>query len=248
MLFVGNGRSGTELTGNLLNAHPEMLLTGGSGVRVHELLHESFEAVLGRIIETRERFDQNPVSWGINYRVPVPPAPADSKLRVIGDKSAPFTAEALDNDSALLQRIREWCPLPLRFIHCVRNPYDCIGAKVKRSGESFGTKMEKTFRYERAAAETQRLVGEILHRSYLEDLIASPHAALRGLYGHLGLEAGEEHLNACASILYEAPEQSRFQVQWPAWAVAEVERRARALPHLHRYLDEDGRLPFGAPA
>ncbi|MDD9801221.1 MAG: sulfotransferase [Deltaproteobacteria bacterium] len=245
MLFVGNGRSGTTLVRSLVNASPEALLSVEADVL--QFLHEDFKTVLRRIIEAHERFDQNPVHCGINYRVHTPPAPADAKLRAIGDKFAPSTADALGNDPTLLRRIREWCPLPLRFIHCVRNPYDCIGGKIKRSGKSFRIKIEKTFKHERVAAEMQRIAGESFHRIYLEDLIASPHAALRGLYGHLGLEAGEEHLNACASILYETPEQSRFQVQWPAWAVAEVERRARALPHLHRYLDEDGRLPFGAP-
>jgi len=235
LLFVGSPRSGTTLVRSLINASPEALLS--VEVDVLQFMHEDFETALGRIVENHERFARNPVWTGYDYSMPAAPEPGAAKIRVIGDKKSAKTAHAIHSDPALLQRLTEWCPLPIRWIHCVRNPYDRIATGIiwrKQKGRSLDDLMPHWRAVERAAAKTAEFAGPRgFHRIYLEDLIAEPLRELRALAEFLELDPGQ--LEAARALIFEQPNLTRTQIQWPPELLAEVKAGIEKLPHLHRY-------------
>lgn len=235
VLFVGNPRSGTTLVRSLVNASPETLLS--VEVDVLQCLHEDFKTVIGRIIENHEHFARNPVWTGYDYSVPTAPKPGAAKIRVIGDKKAPETALAINSNPALLQRLTEWCPLPIRWIHCVRNPYDRIARGIiarEQAGVSQDDLIPNWRANERGALQTAEFAGPRgFHRIYLEDLIAEPLRELRALAEFLELDPGQ--LEAARALIFEQPNLTRTQIQWPPELLAEVKAGIEKLPHLHRY-------------
>lgn len=257
LLFVGNPRSGTTLVRSLANASPEALLS--VEVDVLKFLHEDFKTVIGRIIENQERFARNPVWTGYDYSVPAAPKPGAAKIRVIGDKAAPETALAINSDPALLQRLTGWCPLPVRWIHCVRNPYDRIARGIiarKQAGRSQNDLVDEWRTVERVALQIAGFAGlHNFHRVYLEDLIAEPVRELRALGEFLeptlpppGGGVGMGWIEACRAIVFEQPNQSRLLVQWTPKLLALVEEGIEEFPHLHRYRQTAGNWkPSGYP-
>jgi len=235
LLFVGNPRSGTTLVRSLVNASPEALLS--VEVDVLQFLHEDFKTVIGRIIENHERFARSPVWTGYDYSVPAAPKAIARNICVIGDKKASKTALAINTDPALLQRLAEWCPLPILWIHCVRNPYDRIARGIiarEQAGQPQDNLMHNWRANERAALQTAEFAGpHSFHRVYLEDLIAEPVRELHTLAEFLELDPG--WIEACRSIIFEQPNPMRLQVQWTPKLLAEVEAGIEEFPHLHRY-------------
>ena len=240
LLFVGNPRSGTTLVRSLANASPEALLS--VEVDVLKFLHEDFKTVIGRIIENQERFARNPVWTGYDYSVPAAPKPGAAKIRVIGDKAAPETALAINSDPALLQRLTGWCPLPIRWIHCVRNPYDRIARGIiarNLRGRPQDDMIHNWLAIERGALQTAEFAGpHSFHRIYLEDLIAEPVRELRALAKFPDLAPGR--IEACRTMIFERPNLTRLQMQWTSELLSAVEAGIEEFPHLHRYRQTAG--------
>jgi len=232
LLFVGNPRSGTTLVRSLVNASPEALLS--VEMNVLQFLHEDFKTVVGRIIENHENFSRNPVWTGYDYSVPAAAKSSAEKIRVVGDKRAAATAKAINSDPALLQRLAEWCPLPIRWIHCVRNPYDRIARGIIARNLPEDALVRDWLTNERGALQVAEFSGpHSFHRIYLEDLIAEPVRELHTLAEFLELDPG--WIEACRSIIFEQPNPMRLQVQWTPKLLAEVEAGIEEFPHLHRY-------------
>jgi len=240
LLFVGNPRCGTTLVRSLINASPEALLA--VEVDVMQYLHEDFNTVLGRIIENHDLFARNPVWTSYDYSVPAAPKPGAAKIRVIGDKQSVAASRAINADPALLPRLRQWCPLPIRWIHCVRNPYDRIarGIIYRQTTDMprIGNPLENLLRAwranERGALQAAEFAGaRSFHRIYLEDLIADPVRELRALAEFLELDPG--WIEAARARVFERPHLTRLKVQWTPELIANVQAGIEELPHLHRY-------------
>ena len=240
LLFVGNPRSGTTLVRSLANASPEALLS--VEVDVLKFLHEDFKTVIGRIIENHERFARNPVWTGYDYSAPAAAKSGAEKIRVIGDKESAATAFAINSDPTLLQRLTGWCPLPIRWIHCVRNPYDRIARGIivrNLRGRPQDDMIHNWLANERGALQTAEFAGpHSFHRIYLEDLIAEPVRELRALAKFLDLDPGR--IEACRTMIFERPNLTRLQMQWTSELLSAVEAGIEEFPHLHRYRQTAG--------
>ena len=82
-------------------------------------------------------------------------------------------------------------------------------------------------------------LGEQLVELRHERIVADPRAALAGLCRFLGVEAPEDYLEACASVVRKAPRRTRFDIDWPVPARARVEALIAKFPFLHGYGFED---------
>jgi hypothetical protein len=69
----------------------------------------------------------------------------------------------------------------------------------------------------------------------LEEFIADPKATLTRICRFLGLEASDEYLRDCASIVYDSPNKSRHKVAWSPEQIDAVARRMEAFPFLDGY-------------
>jgi hypothetical protein len=256
-LFVGPPRNGSSILGGLLDAHPDMVIS-------HELdvlgsLHlrtrnDLFHAIVhnAHVLAGRGRWQQDqshavPGAWQGRFRT----------IRVIGDKKADWTALHFLNDPGRLSELRAILrrnlyprqPVRIKFIQTVRNPYDNIATIRRRrppgqtytirSGEGEMENGIIGFYFDRVLNAVTQLQARwpaedwiIVHH---EDLVSDPGGVLTRLCAFLEVEAPEDYLRACATVVHKAPHPSRHDVTWQPEEIAEVERRSQAFEFLRRY-------------
>ena len=72
-----------------------------------------------------------------------------------------------------------------------------------------------------------------------ETFINSPKTYLIELCHFLGVDAPDDYLNNCASIVFKSPHKSRYEVQWRSELIEIVSKRINEFPFLHGYSYED---------
>ncbi len=244
--FIGNPRSGTTLVRGLLDAHPRAVV----GMEVHVLKHvvdgKEWDWVLDKIVQNSKSFLKNPKHTGYSYKIPGYDSYRHKDIEIIGDKKAALTINLLLENPSLLDLFLEWSAVPVRFIHCVRHPLDVIATRTRKNKDGYPLdfNIQQYFKLERKAAEIVRDVGsEQCKRIYHEDLIRTPRRVLKDMVSFLGLTDDSRYLDACESVIYDTPHQSRFLVKWTPEAIESVERELLHCEHLSYYLDGN-RLHF----
>ena len=251
VVFVGNPRSGTTLVRSLLNAHPEVVIANEVDVLRCVQAGETWQTVIGRILQNESEFAAKPVWTGYDYRVQndsnANERTQSPGIRVIGDKKAGASSKWLIENPSVIDQFTNWSKLANFAIHCVRHPFDVISTKTRRNGESLTVNVDRYFQSETTAALQESHQQVDYFRLYQEDLVHETSATLARLLQAIGLDVPVGYVGACEALVYEKPNRSRFQVEWTESLVREVERRVREVPHLHRYL-RNGRLLFDEEA
>lgn len=234
-LFVGYPRSGHSLVGSLLDAHPDMVIA-------HELdalalVAEGCERdeLYARITEHDQAFTDAGRQWmGYEYAVPGQWQGRHRHLRVVGDKKGGGSTERLATDPGALDHLEQLVGVPVVLLHVVRNPWDNIATIAKRSGCSIA---ESAARYGTMCVT----VGALRERGHTivdvghEQLIRAPAGELERVCGALGLDADDDYLAACASVVFPAPRRTRDDATWSDADTALVERLVQQHGHLAGY-------------
>ena len=131
LLTVGYSRSGSSLLGQLLNAHPEMVIAHEAHLvcSLHRLhyIHYGRRCRITRFILERDRWfrQKGYLSYtGYSYGVKGQWQGSWTWLRVIGDKDSMGTMRALYEHPGLLDLLRRRIRTPIRVLFTCRNPYD----------------------------------------------------------------------------------------------------------------------------
>ncbi len=239
LLFIGHPRSGHSLVGALLDAHPSMLVA-------HELdVLKYAEAGFGReqlfallIRHERARVARGHVSsTGYSYAVPGQAQGAYRRLEVIGDKKGGRSSMRLGERPELLDQLAATVGVPLSVVQVVRNPFDNIATMHRRAPRiSLADHVDQYFRLAATTdAVRARLPDGQSYLLHLDDLTATPAAALASLCEFLGVNAEPTYLEACASIVFPTPRQTRADAPWTPELIDSVTARLAEHPPLLRY-------------
>jgi hypothetical protein len=146
---------------------------------------------------------------------------------------------ALDHNPRGLHELAELVDLPLRLVHCVRNPYDNVASMTKADGRPL-----RVARYLRLTElmTTVKAAGWRTCDLHLEDLIADPGGQLAHLCRFLGLGLPADYVQACTAVLAEAPSETRHARHWSPEDLDTLEKLIDSTPWLNRYA---GLLPCG---
>lgn len=138
MLMIGYNRSGTSLLGQLLNAHPEIVVAHELYIlqKLRALRFVPTPSQRGRatrlILERDREFERETsrLQSGYSYAVSGLWQGKRSRLRVIGDKGSPSAAYMMGMyGTECLDKLRR-ARLPARFLFTIRNPYDIIASRT----------------------------------------------------------------------------------------------------------------------
>ena len=215
--FLGYGRSGHSLLGELLNAHPEIVVS-------HELdalkyVEHGFtrSQVFGLVLARDRTFGSAGRLWmGYEYVVPNQFQGRFERLRVIGDKKGAGTTRWLRENPGLLQRLRGIVRVPIRTVHVTRNPFDNIARLNLRKQDPT---IERTIQRYEALCKGVRMArnelssDEILDIRY-EDFVASPAESLVQMCKFVGVDAAPDYVDDCTSIVHPPSEKARELVDW----------------------------------
>jgi len=128
--------------------------------------------------------------------------------------------------------------LKIKYIHHVRNPYDCIATKGRYGKHEKPTKeiIEHHFSFCRNVVEIKKQIDktdvfEERHESFIDD----PKAYLRKLCRFLEEECPESYLTNCANIVFKSPHKSRYKIQWDDELIYAVKKRIGEFDFLKGY-------------
>jgi hypothetical protein len=218
VMFVGHPRTGHSLVGALLDAHPSALVA-------HELdalkyVEAGFDrrrlyALLART-EQRRVASGHRSSTGYQYAVPGQWQGRHQRLEVIGDKKGGRSTLRLGDDPGLLDRLRACVGVDVAVVQVVRNPFDVIATMHRRAPRrSLEDCAALFFRLSDIVEQvSKRVPGELFHELHHEQFVRDPRGVLAGLCSFVGLEAPTDYLDACASIVFEAPRHTRAGAAW----------------------------------
>ena len=176
LLTVGYSRSGSSLLGQLLNAHPEMVIAHEAHL-VRKLHHPRYlpHGGRGRIIRMileRDRWFRQRGYWsqvGYSYAVKGQWQGSWTRLRVIGDKASMDTTQALYKHPGLLDSLRRRIRTPIRVLFLCRNPYDMVASEhLVRLRGRHGAAIRAPRNYQPSDAERPE-IGQITIQKALKE-------------------------------------------------------------------------------
>jgi hypothetical protein len=243
VLFVGHPRSGHTLISALLDAHPDVVI----GNEVHVLKHiaqgMSRTTLFHQLIDSAEQFAQQGAVWqGYSYAVPDQWQGKVASLRVLGDKHAPATIRYYGAQPEILVRLRQMLGphLKLRFIHTIRNPFDNIATIWRRQSVYSLTQCADEF-FGRCASTmwlNNNLMPEERLDLRLENFIDTPQDCIAAMCRFVGVEASDQYLRDCASIVFDSPNRSRHDAPWTRDLIESVQQRIGGYDFLSGYTFE----------
>lgn len=241
-VLVGSPRSGGSTLSALLDAHPNVIFTDevdilkyiSAGFTRDQIFHllltiSQKQAILGR--KDAGKFA---------YRIPGQWQGRFSRLRVLGDSKAGKSARRFAQDPDLLCRLREFLQVQLRIFHVLRNPFDTITAMHLRSGRPLAEGIDYFFENCSTVLHLRKQTHPFHFMTVRqEDLFHDPSSRIIAVCRFLGLEASQDYLQACSSMLYRPPTKIRSLVQWTPDLINLVMRKIEPFDFLQGYSFQD---------
>ena len=236
-LFLGYPRSGGTLLEALLNAHRHAVIC-------HELHALNFfdrgyseRQVYALMLACDRWFAGLERRWsGYDYTVPNQWQGRVERLRVVGDKRGSSTARLLAAKPELLDRLFKTFKHPIRFIHALRNPFDNIATMQRRNPRPLERVADIYFENCRAIQEISgKLAPDQLLVIHHEQVVHDTRGQLQRACAFLGIDAPEDYLRDCASIVNPQPHKSRHKAEWTPELIRSVEERIRQYDFLAGY-------------
>ena len=242
VVFVGYPRSGHGLVASLLDAHPDALVAHELDALRFAELPFSRGQILALVAANSREFSDRGRAWsGFDYAVPGSWQGRIREPLVLGDKKGARTARRLQGNAKLLSQLSRILAMDVRVIHCIRNPFDTLGARSRRAPRTDPDRLIDAqlglYRAVAALDAAGTLGQSVLIRH--EEFVGDPRTQLGRLCDALGLPSDDDHLDAAARIVFTAPVRSRVHFPWTPARVALVDETIRAVPALSGYRYDD---------
>jgi len=239
VFFVGYSRSGHSLVGSLLDAHPHVTIAHEMHALKQLRQGHAFAEVVTAIKTNAMLFDYLGREYtGYDYHVPGQSQGHYTQLLVAGDKKGNGTLRELRRHPHLLGELDRLLPVPFSFVHVIRNPYDNIATRARRTGASLEQAAQGYFANAELMEKLKARYPDSVLDIYLDDLIAAPAPELERLLHALGCEeVGEDYLAACAAIVFKKPSRTARSVSWEPALVERINARLRRHAFLNRFAD-----------
>lgn len=245
-MFVGYPRSGHSLIGSLLDAHPNMIIAHeldalryiGFGISKRHLYY--------LLLGNSQMFAKQGRIWtGYSYEVPNQWQGRFERLQVIGDKKGGASTLRLQRNQELLQRLQQLVGVKIKILHVIRNPYDNISTIMMRASKSKPNLETSIDYYFNLCFTISNLKKQIEGTNVemldirVESFIENPREYLKQICQFLGVEATDDYLADCASIVFKSPKKSRYRVTWPQELIEVCKNRISDFAFLEGYSYED---------
>jgi hypothetical protein len=247
VFFIGYERSGHTLVASLLDAHPNIVIANEWGLHNYIRLGYKRNQLIYCLLRNSVNYHKRGNIWtGYNYRVPKSWQGRYNKLFVIGDKFAAYFTISIKEYPNLIATIERIFQIRPKFIHITRNPFDIITTSTVRTLKRQkrvdipGERELLPFIYSfiQKAETVQNLIDknqyEIYHLKY-EDFIDNPKKYLNEIIKFIGLEATEDYLENCKTIIFKEPHQSRYTINWPQCLIGFLESQIKKFTYLMHY-------------
>ena len=272
--FIGYPRSGHSIVGSLLDAHPNVAVANEfhafQWLTQHSTLPQEkirdtlfnllYQNTYNNVFRNGTRSNNGKGynltvenGWQERYR---------QHIDVIGEKNGGAMTQLYHNDitrfNAAYKMLTQF--LPVKFIHCVRNPFDIISTivlyKIRR------IKHQKDFISSLRQANTQKQykndeelnkaidfffisadsvvnISQYLDSDVLEihnhELVSHPADTMVNLCQYLNIHCPRDYVQSCAHKVFPEISRTRYFIDWPEETKAMVQRRIKQYSFFDRY-------------
>lgn len=154
---------------------------------------------------------------------------------IIGDKCGGNLALNYRQKPWLVHQLMQFIPLPLKWLHVVRNPFDNIATLSLRNHWPLHQTIDYYMQDEQAVELFAEKEQPDILTVRLEDFIANTEQELREIAAFLDLELNTTLLNACTAIVYDEPNITRHQVDWPPMQIERIQRHIDRTEYMEGY-------------
>ena len=213
LLFIGYGRSGHSVVVNVLNKHPNILISDEVGIlkEVNNPKERIIKKTMNKANIRPPRYSS--LNKNIKFKDEVP---EKEKIHYIGDKHANQTTKYINNNFELLNKFEKKMK-NLKLIHVIRNPYDIITTKfLRRKSERWKGKIKNTINEFNLLSNTVDTIKKSysVYDIYLENLIYEPVRNISRIFDNLNLEYNDELVYNMSDVLLKEPNISRYKIDW----------------------------------
>ena len=242
--FIGYSKSGKTFLSSLLDAHPNMVFANELPILRYIYLKFSRQQIFNLILDNSSTFTEvGRKSRGYSYIVPNQwQGRFNHQLKVIGDENGEGTTLRLRGRLWMLGRLYQTMGINTKFIHVVRNPFDNISYMSMVNKSKFINKftLKECIDYYFDLCKTVLKIKNVIDDDSLfeiryECFVEKPRYHLKNICIFLGLNAPDDYLNDCASIVFENPVASRYDVNWNRELIDIVHNKIDNFPFLKGY-------------
>jgi hypothetical protein len=238
-MFIGYSKSGKTFLSSLLDAHPHIVFANELPVLRYVDIGFNQRQIFHLILENSRVFTESGrSSRGYSYQVHNQwQGKFDQQIKVIGDNKGEDTTLRLRGRLWMLQRLHNTIGVNIKFIHFIRNPFDNISymAMVKSK-----LNLKQCIDYYFGLCETMLTIKDVIDSNDLfeicyDSFVDNPRYYLENICQFLGLNAPEDYLDDCTSIVFEHPVKSRYDVKWSQDLIDLVHNKIKKIPFLEGY-------------
>ena len=239
VVFLGNSRSGTTLIRSIIDRHPEAIIGHELGILKQLTMGRSWDFIFKLICLTSLNFNKLD-SWQGRVYSFSETKNANKNLKVLGNKKAYAFTKRLTENKHYLSLLKS-CPIQIKFIRCVRNPFDVISRRQLYNKKTINENISNYFDLEDNAEKLLLLFNNapIIHL-YLEEIIENPIAKIKQLFNFLDLETDEQLISEFSESIDKKPLERRKEIDWSKEQKEVVKKLSIKMPHLKSFYFKDG--------
>jgi hypothetical protein len=214
LMFMGYPRSGHTLVASMLNAHPnvvcsnqQFILNGATGL----------DSILSNIEAGTPSSQWNPNAY-------IEPCQKND-ITVVGDKTGHRTVEHLISNPEALEKFKEVIPWPIKWIHVVRNPFDCLSTWTKKNVENRQKRVPRVtqeMEFNNVFQKFKALNEKILELQKTEDVLSVTHErvirfidrSLDEMCTFLDIQKFDDWRARCIKKKWKEPRITRRNIAW----------------------------------
>ena len=224
-----------------MDAHPDMVVAHELDVLKFVEAGFDLDQSCYLMIENARRCGAAGRRWGrYLYTVPGQWQGRYRSIRLLGDKKAGRTTSQIGQNETGLDLLLDRFGDRLRFVHVVRNPFDIVATLAKIRQTTVEETAESLFFLVQSVARIRRRLGPARYIDLRhESLIANPRGQLKRLCSFFELEAEQDWVEACCSIITPTSRRSRAQIFWDPALIRAIEAACKRYDFLSTYSFEN---------
>lgn len=231
LMFIGFGRSGHSIVGQVVNAHPNALVADEAPLFDDIGVSFSVDEAIRYLKARDKKFARRKYRKGSgrDFRFRALYQGYVTLPSVLGFSKAGYTSRKIAENPDIPSTLEQNLEIRPRFICIVRNPFDMIASGMRRREANFE---EICANFEAAAvyleSSLQTLQGYSVLKLRQEDFLMDPETELERMFSFLELPTSSDFKKSISDGLFASPDKSRSRVPEIAQNRSRIERLIQA--------------------
>jgi len=237
-IFLGYSRSGHSLIGSLLDAHRNICISHELNVLNLVMQEYSYSQLRYLIAYNSTLLAKKGRIWdGYDYTVKGQYQGKLEDIYVLGDKKGGTSTILLNKHPYLLDQLQKKLPIPIKVLHVIRNPFDCIATHYIKNKQNLSLEYlgDQFFNQAKCILNIKSKEKFDIMDIYYENFILYPKNNFLKILSFLDMPNYLGYIDSCRKILFSKVKKSRYDIIWPKEMIKYSEKRIKEFDFLNHY-------------